>query len=99
MDGTLNEVGNTGSLPSAPPPPPEVKVRTMHSDIESMAKSGGGMPRYQNVQISGLSIEKAQGSARTGAKKKSALTTAIAVLISLAIVIGGIYFAYLKFFG
>lgn len=41
-----------------PPPPSEVKVRTMHSDLESMAKSGGGMPRFQDVEVSNLSIEK-----------------------------------------
>jgi hypothetical protein len=42
---------------TAPPPPSEVKVRTMRSDIDSMMKSGGGAPSYQNVSISGLSLE------------------------------------------
>lgn len=41
-----------------PPPPSEVKIRTMHSDLESMAKSGGGMPTFQNVAVDNLSIEK-----------------------------------------
>jgi len=44
-------------ITTAPPPPSEVKVRTMRSDIESMMKSGGGAPSYQNVSISGLSLE------------------------------------------
>ena len=42
---------------TAPPPPSEVKIRTMRSDIDSMMKSGGGAPSYQNVSISGLSLE------------------------------------------
>ena len=42
----------------APPPPSEVKVRTMRSDLESMARSGGGSPKFQNVEINGLATEK-----------------------------------------
>ena len=42
---------------TAPPPPSEVKVRTMRSDIDSMMKSGGGAPSYQNVSVSGLSLD------------------------------------------
>jgi hypothetical protein len=43
---------------TAPPPPSEVKVRTMRSDLESMRLSGGGMPTFQNVIVSGLTVEK-----------------------------------------
>ncbi len=45
---------------TAPPPPSEVKIRTMRSDLESMRKSGGGPAKFQNVVVSGLSIEKAE---------------------------------------
>ncbi len=45
-------------IPGVPPPPAEVKVRTMHSDIESMTKSGGGLPQFQNVTVQGLAIER-----------------------------------------
>ena len=45
-----------GSIP--PPPPAEVKVRTMRSDLETMAKSGGGLPQFQNVTVAGLAIER-----------------------------------------
>ena len=41
-----------------PPPPSEVKIRTMRSDIESMMQSGGGAPSYRNVSVSGLSLDK-----------------------------------------
>jgi hypothetical protein len=55
MENPLSKV-----LTSAPPPPPaEVKLRTMRSDIESMMRSGGGAPSFQNVAVSGLSLEKA----------------------------------------
>lgn len=46
----------------APPPPSEVRVRTMRSDLASMAQSGGGMPRFENVAIDGLSVEKEYGT-------------------------------------
>ncbi len=45
-------------IPGVPPPPAEVKVRTMHSDIESMKMSGGGLPQFQNVTIEGLAMER-----------------------------------------
>jgi hypothetical protein len=43
---------------TAPPPPSEVKIRTMRSDIDSMMQSGGGAPSFRNVSVSGLSMEK-----------------------------------------
>lgn len=43
---------------TAPPPPSEVKIRTMRSDIESMMQSGGGAPSYRNVSVAGLSLDK-----------------------------------------
>jgi hypothetical protein len=47
------------TLVNTPPPPPsEVKIRTMRSDIESMMQSGGGAPSFQNISVSGLSLEK-----------------------------------------
>ena len=42
---------------TAPPPPSEVKSRTMNSDINSMMQSGGGAPSFQNVFVSGLSMD------------------------------------------
>jgi hypothetical protein len=44
-------------ITTAPPPPSEVKIRTMRSDIDSMMKSGGGAPSYRNVSITGLSLD------------------------------------------
>lgn len=36
---------------SVPPPPPEVSVRTMASDLEYMRQSGGETPKYQSVPL------------------------------------------------
>jgi hypothetical protein len=46
------------NIPGVPPPPAEVRVRTMQSDLESMAKSGGGLPQFQNVSVAGLQVER-----------------------------------------
>jgi len=44
-------------IKTAPPPPSEVKIRTMRSDINSMMQSGGGAPSFENVSVSGLSMD------------------------------------------
>ena len=44
------------AIPGVPPPPAEVKIRTMRSDLETMTKSGGGLPQFQNVTVSGLAV-------------------------------------------
>lgn len=46
------------AINTPPPPPSEVKIRTMRSDIESMMQSGGGAPSYQTVSVEGLSMDK-----------------------------------------
>ena len=54
MENPLSKV-----LTSAPPPPAAaVKIRTMRSDVESMMRSGGGAPSFQNVAVSGLTLER-----------------------------------------
>ncbi len=45
-------------IPGVPPPPAEVKVRTMKSDITSMQQSGGGLPQFQTVTVAGLAIQR-----------------------------------------
>ena len=41
-----------------PPPPSEVKIRTMQSDIASMRASGGGAAKFRSVAVAGLSLDK-----------------------------------------
>jgi len=76
-----------------PPPPQEVKVRTLKSDLESMAKSGGGLPQFQSVPVS--------LSASTGGEEQSKrrirtffVVAAIAAVVAAAAVV---YLAYRPF--
>ena len=74
-----------GALPSAPPPPQEVKVRTLKSDLASIAQSGGGLPRYENVKIAQTPAQKAQNHA--------GLITTIAIIVLFAIIVAiAVYF-------
>jgi hypothetical protein len=72
-------------LPTAPPPPQEVKVRTLKSDLASIAASGGGLPKYQNVKI-----------AETPAQKErnlKGLVTTVAIVVLFAIIVAvAVYF-------
>ncbi len=71
-------------LPTAPPPSEEVKVRTLKSDIASVAASGGGLPRYQNVKIVAAEDKK---------KNITGLITTIAIIVLFAIIVAiAVYF-------
>jgi hypothetical protein len=101
MDGIgNNSFATSGSVPSAPPPPPEVKVRTMRSDLEAMAKSGGGLPRFENVKVPGLSAEKQRGAQNIQAfMPKKNIGFLAAIVFASLVVLGAIgYFAYTMFF-
>jgi hypothetical protein len=76
----------------APPAPTEVKIRTMRADLAGLAASGGGLPRFENVKVAGLSLEKKMDSA---ASHKSGALTAIIITAIAVIVLGALgYFAY-----
>jgi hypothetical protein len=98
MDGIGNNTFGT-SAPTAPPPPSEVKVRTMQSDLAAMAKSGGGVPRFENVKVEGLSMEKAAiAEMEAGAKGKNNAIIILAA-VGVVIVLGVVgYFVYQMFF-
>lgn len=68
--------------PTAPPPPAEVKVRTMHSDLASMAKSGGGVPHFENIKVEGLNA--AKDAPASQAKQRSSAVLTLVVIVSLA---------------
>jgi hypothetical protein len=46
--------------PSVPPPPSEVKVRTMRSDIDGIAKAGGGLPQFKTVPVEGMGLPRSR---------------------------------------
>ncbi|HVN26598.1 MAG TPA: hypothetical protein VMT99_03035 [Candidatus Paceibacterota bacterium] len=77
----------------APPPPSEVKIRTMKSDLAGLAASGGGMPKFESVKVTGLSIEK--GVDTPEAVHRSNAVTIVIVTIVAAVILGILgYVAY-----
>lgn len=110
MDGE-NNFAVPGDFPTAPPPPSEVKVRTMRSDLASMAKSGGGLPKFESVKVEGGSVARvpviltkpAASSTGTTAPtiaqpaKKSNVMPVILVIILIAIVAVGGWFIYTNY--
>jgi len=91
MDTLGNQNLGISSVAGAPPPPQEVKVRTMASDLASMAASGGGLPQFENVKIAAKTPQKASG---TGSNNVMVIVIVILALLVLAAVA---YFGYQAF--
>ena len=88
------EDANLPETPAAPPPPPEVKIRTMHSDLESITKNGGGLPRFENVKVEGL----ARGSGGEEVeKKKNTVMMAFTILAVVILIALAGYIAYTRY--
>lgn len=90
------------TLPNMPPPPPEVKVRTMRTDLSALAASGGaGSSTFRTVSVEGLTLTKAAVANGSGAmpKKPKSSSGVIWGIIALAIVILGLiaWFGYMVF--
>jgi hypothetical protein len=95
----IQPVNPEDSLSTAPPPPSEVKVRTMRSDLESMAKSGGGLPSFANVKVSGLAAPKVSETVVARAQSKSNFLVIVLVVIVIAVLAVAGWFAYTIFLG
>jgi hypothetical protein len=107
MDGEKNEnVWQTGGVAEQPPrgsgagisnipPSPEVRVRTLRSDLESMAQSGGGQPRFQTVKLQ-LPVEPA-GKPAGQEEKASPFSIAIVIVIAAGIIAAVAFLAYRLF--
>lgn len=89
--GDMSDAMKNAGAFSPAPPPPEVKVRTFSSDLESMARSGGGLPQFKRVPVSQAMID----------GKESGLPKAISKILMpvvLAVILGIIiYFIYVVF--
>ena len=85
MDGLENRPQAVGGAPSAPPPPQEVKVRTMASDLASMAASGGGLPQFQNVKMSTTPAQKVPAEPGKNNNLLVVIVVAIAVVVLVAL--------------
>jgi hypothetical protein len=111
----MEQFQSQGTVTTAPPPPIEVKIRTMSGDIAMMAASGGGLPQFENVKVSGISARapavapagQVQGAssqviAATSAarqKSKSNLLLIVALIVILAAAVAVAWLVYLKFKG
>jgi hypothetical protein len=100
----MDEIRSTGNLTTAPPPPTEVKIRTMKSDIAMMASSGGGgLPQFESVHVVGLSPQReseqdaATGAVRAESKSNLLLIVLLAIALIALAVVG--WFVYVKFKG
>lgn len=103
MADTSNENSTEASVgPSVPPPSPEVMVRTMRSDIESLAKSGGGQPLPQTVKAPLLASAADENRRKEdefrSEKSKTSWAAVLITLVSLIIVAAVAYLAYNFFF-
>jgi hypothetical protein len=101
----IEEIGSSmgqNTASSVPPPPAEVKVRTMKSDLEALAKNGGALPQFRSVPVEGLSLSKAQSRNSSQPqvnpsllKKSDALWGVIALAVGALLVL--IWFGYTAF--
>lgn len=90
MEGSQDKNQSSNGASTAPPPPQEVKIRTMKSDLASVAESGGGLPQFQNVKI-------ALGAQRSGDGKngqKGNLLAIIIAVVAVLVVAAVAYFGY-----
>lgn len=96
---SMDEIPAGTSVATAPPPPSEVKVRTMKSDIAMLSASGGGMPRFESVKVKGLAAptETPTVVAKTESKSNLLLIIVLVVAVAALAVVG--WFVYKKFAG
>ncbi|OGY99711.1 MAG: hypothetical protein A2945_01785 [Candidatus Liptonbacteria bacterium RIFCSPLOWO2_01_FULL_52_25] len=82
--------------PSVPAPPPEVKVRTLRSDLASLSQSGGMRAEFKSVAAPVVAKEDGMSSEVVATNK---IKTIVAVVVALALIVGVGFFAHKLFFG
>ncbi len=99
----IEEVGaspaQASSFGAVPPPPAEVKVRTMKSDYEALMKSGGASPSFRTVTVEGLSLAKSQTGPAAPKRMIERIPGLVWGILAIAIVVFGliIWFGYAVF--
>ena len=99
----IEELGNNNSqnkestpsdsFANIPAPAAEIKIRTMQSDLASIAATGGGMPRFDKVVVEGLSISQVGGASSRQKKSNSALVIGTVLIVFLLLAALG-WFGY-----
>ena len=104
----MEEIGNNNpatdkeNIPSEvfaniPAPAEEVKVRTMRSDLASLAATGGGMPRFNKVNVEGLSISRTAAGAAGQKKGNKPILVFLIVCVALAVLVAVGWLGYSLF--
>ncbi|MDO8537033.1 MAG: hypothetical protein Q7R94_02195, partial [bacterium] len=94
--------GSSGPVdlgPGVPPPPPEVKIRTLKSDLESMAESGGGQPQFKSVKAPMIPLEDMPKVGGVPSKMPSVnIGTIVVIVVAIILVAIIVFFGYKLFF-
>ena len=85
---------------NVPPPPSEVKVRTMRSDIEGVAQAGGGLPQFKTVAVEGKGLPASRiGGAMPAAEAANSSPTGTGSFPWWIVAVGGAALALILWFG
>jgi len=101
MNGTSSEdLEGAAGIPNVAPPPPEVKIRTMKSDIESMAHLGGGAPQFRSVKAPQLvaAASEEEPVPEEKIRLKPSLVVALVSIVAFVVLAAVAYMAYNMFF-
>lgn len=98
---TPPNAGAAAPIQNVPPPPPEVRIRTMKSDLESIRQSGGGAPQFRTIRAPSLVFERAEAAKKSveSKKKTGKLWLIVIPLVALVALGAAAYLAYGLFFG
>jgi hypothetical protein len=99
----MEEIGNNNpaaseSFTNIPAPTAEVKVRTMRSDLMSLAATGGGMPRFNKVNVEGLSISRMAADGAGPKKSSKPILVFLIVCVACAVLAAVGWLGYSLFF-
>lgn len=90
MESLREEVSSRNVSGGAPPPPSEMRVRTMKSDLQSLAASGG-LPQFKSVPLAAVSVGKVLRESK--GRERWILISAIAGAL-IVFVLAGYFFLF-----
>lgn len=97
--GRQNSNANPAPASYVPPPTTEVSVRTMETDLRSVAASGGGLASGQKIAVPLRSEEGESFKTENSVSSGHALRNILIVVLILIVLGAAGWFLYPKFFG